>query len=62
MSIDVSIEAALEASYIELFGATLGISAATGYDWTHVSSETMSEEHSYEVDTEVPPGKNKLYL
>merc|ERR1712051_285050 len=56
MSIDLSIADALEASYFTLFTETLGISASTGYDWTHTSSERKSEEHSYEVDTEVPPG------
>jgi len=56
MSIDLSIADALEASYFTLFSETLSISASTGYDWTHTSSEAKSEEHSYEVDTEVPPG------
>jgi len=56
MSIDVSIEEAMEASYFTLLSETLGISASTGYDWTRTSSETKSEEHSYEVDTDVPPG------
>jgi hypothetical protein len=28
----------------------------TGYDWGHVSSETMGEEESFEVLAEVPPG------
>jgi len=56
MSIDLSIADSLEASYFTLFSETLSISASTGYDWTHTSSEAKSEEHSYEVDTEVPPG------
>lgn len=56
MSIDVTIEESLEASYFTLLSETLGISASTGYDWTLTSTETKSEEHSYEVDTDVPPG------
>jgi len=56
MSIDLSVAAALKENYFTLFSAELSTSASTGYDWTHTSSETMSEEHSYEVDTEVPPG------
>ena len=39
-----------------MFEETIGISMSTGYDWTHTSEETMSEEETFEVNTTVPPG------
>ena len=38
MSIDAGIEAAMSAGFFNLFSAELGVSLATGYDWTHVRS------------------------
>ena len=57
MSIDTSIEASLSTSFFEFFDASLGVSVSTGYDWTQTSQATKSEEHSFEVQTDVPPGR-----
>ena len=42
-----------------MFGimAKMGVSVTTGYDWTHTSSETMSEEQTIEVDATAWPGQ-----
>jgi len=57
MSIDTSIEYAMEASFFSFFKESLGVSVSTGYDWTQTSSEAKSETHSYTVRTTVPPHK-----
>ena len=36
---------------------TLGYSASTGYDWTHTSQVTQSEQVTVTVEDEVPPGE-----
>lgn len=56
MSIDTAIEDSMTVSFFGMFSDTLSISVATGYDWTTTSSAAKSEEQSYEVDTDVPPG------
>lgn len=56
MSIDTSIQYAMEAAFFKFFSESIGISVNTGYDWTHTSSEAKSEEHTYTVSTDVPPG------
>ena len=55
MSIDATIEYAMQAAFFEFFSESIGISLTTGYDWTQTSSEAKSEEHSYKVSTTVPP-------
>ena len=45
MSLDITIKNEMSASFFGLFSEKLGISVSTGYDWTYVSSETVSEEH-----------------
>ena len=44
-----------------LFEAAIGTSVETGYDWTQTSSETMSEEESFQVVAVAPPGRT-LYI
>ena len=44
-----------------LFEAGIGTSVETGYDWTQTSSETMSEEESFQVVAVAPPGRT-LYI
>ena len=35
----------------------LEVSTTTGYDWTHVSSQTVSEEETFDVTVTVNPGE-----
>ena len=39
----------MSAKFFDLFSEKIGISVSTGYDWSYVSSETVSEEHSVEI-------------
>ncbi len=56
MSIDTTIEASMKASFFGLFEASLGVSTTTGYDWTHTTDVTMSEQVTVEVKASVKPG------
>ena len=49
MSLDVTVKAAMEAKFFDFFSEKIGVSVSTGYDWSYVSSETVSEEHSIEI-------------
>ena len=59
-SIDVSVEAELTAEFWGLFSSTLGTSVTTGYDWSHVSTETQSKQITVAVTATVPPGISGL--
>ena len=48
----------MHASFFDMFGADIGISETTGYDWTHVSTEAQSETNTFKVEATVPPCKN----
>jgi len=39
MSIDVTIEESMSTDFFRKFSAEIGVSATTGYDWTHISTE-----------------------
>jgi len=54
-SIDASIEAAMKASFWRDFEATLSVTGTTGYDWSHMSSESQSEAETFQVSVNVPP-------
>ena len=57
MSIDSGISAALNASFFRFFEAEIGLSANTGYDWTHTSTEAMSETEEFFVQAVADPRK-----
>ncbi len=56
MSVDVTVSASMKASFWGIFEASLGVSATTGYDWTHATDVTMSEQVTVEVKASVRPG------
>jgi len=54
-SIDTSVEMAMKDSFFGLMEETLTVTGSTGYDWSHMSSESKSETITYQVSTEVQP-------
>ena len=42
--------------FFGIFESTLSVSVTTGYDWSFVSSETTSEEHSVQIQASAPSG------
>ena len=56
MSVDVTVEASLRASFWKIFEAGIGVSETTGYDWTTTSDAAMAEQVTVEVKTTVDPG------
>ncbi len=55
MSISSGVHAEIEGGMFFLMGS-MGVSSETGYNWNRVSSDTMSEEESFEVLAVVPAG------
>ena len=39
----------MTANFFDMFGASLGVSGKTGYNWSKATSETMSEEKTIEI-------------
>ena len=56
MSVDETVEYAMEASFWEIFKESMGVSISTGYDWGHVTSETRSDQVTITLEAEAPPG------
>ena len=56
MSIDATVSASIKASFFDLFGTQLGVSATTGYDWTETTEATKNEQITIEVKSSVRPG------
>ena len=56
MSVDYTIKAKLSVDFFELFSESIGASVSTGYDWTTVSSETISEEDTVTIATKAKAG------
>ena len=56
MSLDVTVENEMKEKFFGIFESTLTVSVSTGYDWSTVSSETTSEEHSVEIKASAPSG------
>jgi len=56
MSLDVTVKAAMEAKFFDFFSEKIGVSVSTGYDWSHVSSETVNKEESIEIKGTAPAG------
>ena len=57
MKVDITVEAELKAEFFDIFSADIGVSATTGYDWTHATDSTKSEQTTITVEAEAPPGK-----
>ena len=56
MSLDVTVENEMKEKFFGIFESTLSVSVTTGYDWSFVSSETTSEEHSVQIQASAPSG------
>ena len=61
MSLDVSIETELKLQFWLIFSQTLGLSATTGYDWTHTSESTKNEQITITVEADAPPGQSQMF-
>ena len=57
MKIDTSIEAEFKTSLFDIFETKLGVSATTGFDWTHAGSKVYDSIVEIDVITTVQPGK-----
>jgi len=51
--IDATVETAMSAAFFKFFEEDIAISASTGYDWTHTSSEAKSETEDFKVEAVV---------
>merc|ERR1712038_667902 len=56
MSVSGAVSNAIHAGLFRLFSEDLDISVTTGYDWTHVSEATQSEQITMKIEAEAPPG------
>ena len=56
MSVDYTVSAKLKVEFFEFFSESVGVSASTGYDWTSVSSETVSEEDTISITATATAG------
>ena len=56
MSVSESVAEAIHEGLFDIFSADLEISITTGYDWTHASEATQSEQITIKVEAEAPPG------
>ena len=56
-SVSVAVKEAIHAGLFDIFGADLEISATTGYDWTHTTDTTKSEQTTIIVEAEAPAGE-----
>ena len=57
MSVSGAVSNAIHAGLFRLFSEDLDISVTTGYDWTHVSEATQSEQITMKIEAEAPPGR-----
>ena len=56
MHVDYTVSAKLTVEFFEFFSESVGVSASTGYDWTSVSSETISNENTISIKTKAKAG------
>ena len=59
---DITVEAELKAEFFDIFSADIGVSVTTGYDWTHATDSTKSEQTTITVEAEAPPGKYLVFI
>ena len=57
MSVDETVEYEMEMEFWGIFKERMGMSVSTGYDWSHTSDATKSEQTTITVEAEAPPGK-----
>ena len=55
-NVDASVTATIQASFWGIFSGEVSTSFSTGYNWQSTSSEAKSEETSFKIETNVPPG------
>ncbi len=56
-SVSHEAQASVEASLFSIFSANIGVSSATGRDWTRLNEETFSAEVTAQIELVVPPGQ-----
>ena len=56
MSVDTTVETELANQFWGLFSLGLGVSESTGYDWSHTTEATKSEQVTVSVEAEAPAG------
>ena len=56
MSVSESVKYAIHAGLFNIFSEDLEISVTTGYDWTHTTDATKSEQTTIIVEAEAPAG------
>ena len=63
IGIDIGVNYAVEAGFWEIFSESLGISADTTYDWSHMSSSSQSKTTTITVSAVAPAGttRSKIY-
>ena len=57
MSVSEPVANAIHAGLFDIFSNDLEISITTGYDWTHASEATQSEQITIKVEAEAAPGR-----
>ena len=63
IGIDIGVNYAVEAGFWEIFSESLGISADTTNDWSHMSSSSQSKTTTITVSAVAPAGttRSKIY-
>ena len=57
MSVSESVADKIHEGLFNIFSNDLEISTTTGYDWTHASEATQSEQITIKFEAEAPPGR-----
>ena len=57
MSVSESVADKIHEGLFNIFSNDLQISTTTGYDWTHASEATQSEQITIKFEAEAPPGR-----
>jgi len=59
--VSITVEKEVSASFFDLFGAKIGVSGTTNFNWRKTDTRTRSRSEQVEVQQEVPAGKS-LYI
>ena len=59
MSVSQSVEMTMQAQFFKIFSTSMGVSMSTGYDWTHTTDSTKSEQTTITVEAHAPAGNCK---
>ena len=60
MGIDYTIEETISAGLFDIFGADIGISSTTSYDWTYVSELTQQSVVTVTLELTAQPGEQVI--